>query len=105
VTWWPRCFEADAFLARGVIAQDMFENEVRAKAVISQRRGGLRDPFAQESIYVWRKRLEQIRDHLTDFYCADDLPHTLFEQIVQNVVAHLTQLDKTREVFIILVCD
>lgn len=72
---------------RGVISPVQFEEEVKEKAVMSQRREGLRDPFAQESIDVWRRRLEQIRDHLTDFYFAHNLPHTLFERIVRDVLA------------------
>ncbi|MGD2177069.1 MAG: PEP/pyruvate-binding domain-containing protein [Anaerolineae bacterium] len=72
---------------RGVITREMFENEVKEKAVISQEREGLKDPFAQESIDVWQERLEQIRDHLTDFYFAYNLPHVLFEEIVQEVLA------------------
>ncbi len=73
--------------ARGVIDPHTFEEEVEEKAVISQRREGLQDPFAQESIQVWKERLEQIRDHLTDFYFAYNLPHTLFEKIVREVLA------------------
>jgi hypothetical protein len=77
----------EELFARGVITREMFENEVKEKAVISQKREGLRDPFAQESIHVWQDRLEQIRDHLTDFYFAYNLPHALFEEIVQDVLA------------------
>ncbi len=72
---------------RGVISQEAFEEEAKQKAVVSQRREGLRDPFAQESMDVWKERLEQIRDHLTDFYFAYNLPHSLFEAIVRDVVA------------------
>jgi hypothetical protein len=77
----------EELFARGVITREMFENEVTEKAVISQKREGLEDPFAQESIHVWQERLEQIRDHLTDFYFAYNLPHALFEEIVQEVLA------------------
>ncbi len=77
----------EELFARGVIDRDTFEAEVREKAVLSQRREGLQDPFAQESVRVWEERLEQIRDHLTDFYFAYNLPHTLFEEIVRDVVA------------------
>ena len=73
--------------ARGVISPTQFESEVKAKAVMSQKREGLEDPFAQESSQVWGKRLEQIRDHLTDFYFAYNLPHELFEKIVRDVLA------------------
>ncbi|MGD8244407.1 MAG: PEP/pyruvate-binding domain-containing protein [Anaerolineae bacterium] len=77
----------EELFARGVITREMFENELREKAVTSQKREGLEDPFAQESIHVWQERLGQIRDHLTDFYFAYNLPHTLFEEIVQEVLA------------------
>jgi hypothetical protein len=77
----------EELFARGVIDQPTFEQEVKEKAVISQRREGLQNPFAQESIHVWEERLEQIRDHLTDFYFAYNLPHTLFENIVRDVLA------------------
>ena len=77
----------EELFARGVIDQATFEEEVREKAVISQRREGLQDPFAQESIQVWEERLDQIRDHLTDFYFAYNLPHPLFEKIVRDVLA------------------
>jgi formylglycine-generating enzyme required for sulfatase activity len=77
----------EELFARGVITPQMFENEVKEKAVISQKRERVQDPFAQESIHVWQERLEQIRDHLTDFYFAYNLPHVLFEEIVQEVLA------------------
>ncbi len=72
---------------RGVISREAFEEEAKQKAVVSQRREGLQDPFAEESMDVWKARLEQIRDHLTDFYFAYNLPHSLFEEIVRDVVA------------------
>lgn len=72
---------------RGVITPRAFEEEAKQKAVISQKREGLQNPFAQESVDVWEERLEQIRDHLTDFYFAYNLPHTLFERIVREVLA------------------
>ena len=76
--------------ARGVISPEQFEEEMKEKAVMSQKREGLRDPFAQEPGDVWKRRLEQIRDHLTDFYFAYNLPHALFERIVRDVLAERT---------------
>ena len=73
--------------ARGVISPTQFESEVKEKAVMSQKREGLKDPFAQESSHIWSQRLAQIRDHLTDFYFAYNLPHELFERIVRGVLA------------------
>jgi len=72
---------------RGVITGEQFEREVVDKAVLSQRREGLSDPFSQESAEMWQERLSQIRDHLTDFYFAYNLPHTLFEDIMRAVLA------------------
>jgi len=73
--------------ARGVITAEQFEREVKEKAVLSQRREGLADPFAQETTEVWQERLAQIQDYLTDFYFAYNLPHALFEEIVRAVLA------------------
>jgi len=80
----------EELFARGVISSEQFEEEVKEKAVMSQRREGLRDPFAEESPDVWGRRLEQIRDHLTDFYFAYNLPHELFERVVREVLADRT---------------
>ena len=77
----------EELFARGVITPAQFEQEVEEKAVLSQQREGLSDPFAQESAGVWQERLEQIRDHLTDFYFAYNLPHTLFDEIMHAVLA------------------
>jgi hypothetical protein len=73
--------------SRGIISTKVFIEEVREKAVLSQKREGLFDPMAQELPEVWEERLRHIRDHLTDFYFAYNLPHELFEDIVQEVMA------------------
>lgn len=72
---------------RGVISPQQFEAEVREKAIQSQAREGLHDPFQQEPAEVWETRLSRIRSHLTDFYFAYNLPYELFEQIVRDVLA------------------
>ena len=72
---------------RGVISLQQFEAEVRDKAVQSQAREGLHDPFQEEPAEVWETRLSRIRSHLTDFYFAYNLPYELFEQIVRDVLA------------------
>ena len=71
---------------RGVIAQQDFEAEIEAKAIESQRREGLQDPFAQEESNVWEKRKERIRDFLTDAYFANNLGTILLNQIVQAIL-------------------
>lgn len=71
---------------RGVITQKAFEAEVREKAMRSQQREGLDDPLNQEPQDIWIKRLAVIRDNLTDFYFAYNLPHELFEQILRETL-------------------
>lgn len=72
--------------ARGIITPEAFEAEVREKALISQRLEGLTDPFGQESAEDWEERLAQIRDQLTEFYFAYNLPHSLFYEIVRSIL-------------------
>jgi len=72
---------------RGIISPSDLEQEVKHKAILSQQREGLTDPFAQESIDVWNRRLAHFRDNLTDFYFGHNLPHSLFVQIVRDVLA------------------
>ncbi len=72
--------------ARGIVDREEFEREVEDKAVQSQQREGLTDPFTQEPGEIWQTRLRRVRDNLTDFYFAHNLPHDLFEEIVQAVV-------------------
>ncbi|MBN2469402.1 MAG: hypothetical protein JXN59_01665 [Anaerolineae bacterium] len=73
--------------ARGVISEEAFEKEVYQKALQSQLREGLQDPFAEESPREWNARINTIRDHVTDFYFAYNLPHQLFEQIVESMIS------------------
>jgi hypothetical protein len=73
--------------SRGVITAEQFEQEVTTKSVWTQRQEGLSDPLSQESTTEWTKRVEIIRDHLTDFYFALNLPYDLFEDVVRTVIA------------------
>ncbi|NLE45306.1 MAG: phosphoenolpyruvate synthase [Chloroflexi bacterium] len=73
--------------SRGVITRAQFEQEAKEKAVRSQVMEGISDPFSQETAETWQQRIAQVRDHLTDFYFAYNLPHSLFEEIVREVLA------------------
>ena len=75
---------------RGVITSARLEQEVKEKAVLSQRREGLVNPLLEEDARQWEERLEQIRDHLTDFYFAHNLPLDLFHHIVQELLVQRT---------------
>lgn len=71
---------------RGIIAPNVFEEEVELKAIESQRMEGLTDPLYREPERIWQKRLAHVRDNLTDFYFAYNLPRSLFEEIVESTV-------------------
>jgi hypothetical protein len=71
---------------RGVITTQTFESEVREHAIRSQAREALHNPFADEPANVWELRLMRVRDHLTDFYFAYNLPYELFERIVVDAL-------------------
>jgi hypothetical protein len=76
-----------AIFEHGVISQQDFEAEVHEQAIHSQSREALQDPLSQEPADVWDLRLSRLRDHLTDFYFAYNLPYDLFEQIVRETLA------------------
>jgi hypothetical protein len=73
--------------ARGIITKAAFDAEARRKAVESQEREGLHDPFVEERADVWETRLIRVRDFLTDFYFAYNLPYSEFERIVRQMLA------------------
>ncbi len=73
--------------SRGVIKKQTFEAEAREKAIRSQALEGLHDPFSEEPADVWDLRLSRVKDHLTDFYFAYNLPYDLFEKIVKDALA------------------
>jgi hypothetical protein len=71
---------------RGVITPSRLEQEARDKAVLSQHREGFTDPYGQEDARAWEERLQQIRDHLTDFYFAYNLPLELLHHTIDELV-------------------
>ncbi len=77
--------------SKGIISLDAFEAEVKAKAVHSQRLEGMLDPLIEEPANVWNERLAFVRDQLTDFYFAYNLPHYRLEEIIQSVLVGKVQ--------------
>jgi hypothetical protein len=75
----------------GVLSRGRLEAEAREKAVLSQKREGLVDPLSEENDNMWEQRLQQIRDHLTDFYFAHNLSLDLFEDLIEKVLAERNQ--------------
>lgn len=76
----------EEFFRRGIISEDAFENEVEERAIESQRREGSYDPFNPEPHGLWQERKARIRAFHTDFYFGNNLPASLFEEIVENVL-------------------
>ncbi len=72
---------------RGVISPDDFDDLVETRAMESQKREGLYDPFSQEDATIWQKRKERIRDFETDAYFAFNLGPTLLKQIIEEVLS------------------
>ncbi len=70
----------------GVLSRERLEAEVREKAVLSQKREGLINPISEENDNMWEERMQQVRDHLTDFYFAHNLPIELFEDLIEKVL-------------------
>jgi hypothetical protein len=72
---------------RGIVTPEVFESDVREKAVQSQAREGLHDPYSEEAYDVWEKRLDRVREAQTDFYFAYNLLYEDFERIVKEILA------------------
>ncbi len=71
---------------RGIIQPERFESQARRRAIASQTREGLTEPFNQEPFEIWELRLERMRDTLTDFYFSYNLPYEEFESLVRQTV-------------------
>jgi hypothetical protein len=71
---------------RGILREEQFEEEVRVRANKSKQREGMDDPNERELAEVWELRCSRVRDMLTDFYFAYNLPHSIFHSIVADVL-------------------
>ncbi len=71
---------------RGVILQARFEDEVRIKAIDSQQREGITNPYSEETAEAWDRRLNHFRDTLADFYFAHNLPSDDVDLLIAEVV-------------------
>ena len=80
--------------SRGIIPQAEFEAEAQRKAMESQKREGLHNPYGEESTEIWEMRLMRIRESLTDFYFAYNLPYSDFQKLVKDILAERGSLEK-----------
>lgn len=72
---------------RGITTSEKFENEARDKAIKSQRREGMMNPLSEEDADQWEQRLQHIRNYLTDFYFAYNLPFDLLQRLIDEAIA------------------
>ncbi len=71
---------------RGITDEITFEAQVREKAIESQRRERLKDPFGQEETHIWQKRKARVRDFQTDALFANNLGSALLDQLISEVL-------------------
>jgi hypothetical protein len=82
-----------ALYSRGIVRKEVFEEEVKRKAVESQTLEGITDPLTEEANEIWQMRLTRVKDSLTDFYFAYNLPYAEFEDVVRQVLAERGSID------------
>jgi hypothetical protein len=70
---------------RGIITTELLEAETHEKAILSQRREGIGEQ--EENELLWQQRMQMVRDYLTDFYFAYNLPLELFQHIIGELLA------------------
>ncbi len=73
---------------RGIITVERLEQEVKERAVQSQLREGMTDPLWEETAEKWEQRLALIREGLTDFYFAYNLPREILIRIIEDIVTN-----------------
>lgn len=73
--------------SRGVIDEITFEAQVREKAIESQGRERLTDPFGQEEAHTWQRRKARVRDFQTDAIFAANLGSVLLDQIIKEILS------------------
>ena len=72
---------------REVISRKDFNAEAHKKALRSQAREGLLDPFSEETAETWDLRLARVRDSLTDFYFSYSFPQESLDEIIVKILA------------------
>ena len=72
---------------RGIIKAAAFESEVLEKAILSQEREGLHNPYVEEPAETWDRRLSVVRDQLTDFYFSNFIPFEVFGTLLEELLS------------------
>ncbi len=82
---------------RSIVDPETFERLVREKAIESQRRERISDPFAHEEAHIWQKRKARVRDFQTDAYFANTLGAALLEQIIDEILSTQPAVSSTAQ--------
>ncbi len=82
---------------RSIVDPETFERLVREKAIESQRRERITDPFAHEEAHIWQKRKARVRDFQTDAYFANTLGATLLDQIIDEILSAQPAVSSTAQ--------
>ncbi len=80
----------EELFSRGVITLENLDKEVRERAIASQELEGLADPLTEEPPDIWHERLSHVRDYLTEFYFAHNVPSQVFDKIVDALLKDRT---------------
>ena len=70
----------------GYISVSSFTEKIRDFALLTQKREGLQNPFAQEAPLVWEKRLDRVQSMMIEQEFAQRYPLDVFNRIVDSVV-------------------
>ena len=76
----------DEIFRRGIITPEQMDNEVRQRSIESQELDGQNKSLTKEPAEIWKIRTSHVRDYLTEFYFAYNLPMYLFDNIVNTLV-------------------
>ena len=71
---------------RGIITNEQMGNEIRQRSIESQELDGQNKSLTKEPAEIWKIRTSHVRDYLTEFYFAYNLPMYLFDNIVNTLV-------------------
>ena len=70
----------------GYISVSSFTEKIRDFALLTQKREGLQNPFAQEAPLVWEKRLDRVQSMMVQQEFAQRYPLSVFNTILDNVL-------------------
>ena len=80
---------------RGIITPEQMDREVRHRSIKSQELDGQNKSLTKEPAEIWKIRTSHVRDYLTEFYFAHNLPMYLFDNIVNILIKNRSGQERT----------